>query len=190
MTQSSSATQFDIGGTVPYSDVLWVNAVIGQGSTQGLSDGDHTLVPNLRNFIYDAYFFSSNTAASQGLEFDINQYLDGQSFIWGNQCRIAGGHVWDIWDNINQKWVGTGIPCNPLNNAWNHVTIQVQRTSDNQLLYQSIALNGVVSSVNQSYAPGSAPSGWYGITLNFQMDGDYKQTPYNVQVDKLHFTYW
>jgi hypothetical protein len=34
------------------------------------------------------------------------------------------------------------------------------------------------------------PSGWWGITLNFQLDGDYRQTPYNVYLDKLNFTYW
>jgi hypothetical protein len=190
MTQTGGATQFDIGGIVPYSDVLWSNPVIGQGSTQEVPDSNQTLVPKLKNFTYDAYFFSSNTAASQALEFDINQYFNGQSFIWGNQCRIAGGHEWDIWDNINKHWVGTGIPCNPENDAWNHVTIQVNRTSENQLLYQSITLNGVTSVLNRSYAPASAPSGWSGITLNFQMDGNYMQTPHTVFLDKLHFTYW
>src|SRR5712692_4716484 len=50
---------------------------------------------------------------------------------WGHECRITGGHQWDIWDNQGQKWHPTGITCNPNNNAWNHLTIQVQRTSDN-----------------------------------------------------------
>lgn len=190
MTQTGGATQFDIGGTKPYSDVLWSNPVIGQGSTQGIPDNSHTLLPNLKNFVYDVDFFSSNLPASQVLEFDINQYINGQSFIWGNQCRIAGGHEWDIWDNTNKQWVGTGIACNPVNNAWNHLTIQVQRTGDNQLRYQSITLNGVTQTLDRYYAPNSAPSGWWGITLNFQMDGDYKQTPYTVYLDKLNFTYW
>lgn len=190
MTQTGGATQFDIGGTTPYSDVLWSNPVIGQGSTRGLPDNNHTLVPNTKNFVYDAYFFSSNLPASQVLEFDINQYFNGKSFIWGTQCRIAGGHEWDIWDNVNTKWVGTGIPCNPINNAWNHVTVQVQRTADNQLLYQSVTLNGVTKTLNRYFAPNSCPSGWWGITLNFQMDGNYKQAPYTVYLDKLHFTFW
>lgn len=190
MAQTAAATRFDIGGVVPYSDVLWSNPVIGQGSTQGLPDNNHTMVPNLKNFTYDAYFFSSNLPASQVLEFDINQYFNGQSFIWGTQCRIAGGHQWDVWNNTSNKWVGTGVPCNPLNNAWNHVTIQAQRTSDNKLLYQSVTLNGITSSLNWYDAPSAAPSGWYGITLNFQLDGDYKQTPYSVYLDKLNFTSW
>jgi hypothetical protein len=133
---------------------------------------------------------SHNLPASQVLEFDVSQYLNGKSFIWGHQCRIAGGHEWDVWDNINNQWVGTGVACNPVNGEWNHVVIQMQRTSDNRLLYQSITLNDVTSVLNETYSPGSVPSGWYGITLHFQMDGDYKQTPYTVFLDKLNFTYW
>ena len=190
MTQTGGATQFDIGGTVPYSDVLWSNPVIGQGSTQGLPDLDETLVPKLRNFIYDAWFFSDNLPASQGLEFDVSQYFDGKAFIFGNQCRIAGGHEWDIWDNVNNRWVATGIACDPANNSWNHVVIQLQRTSDNRLFYQSITLNGVTQVVNRYFGQHSAPVGWHGITLNFQMDGNYEQTPYTAFLDKLHFTYW
>jgi hypothetical protein len=49
---------------------------------------------------------------------------------------------------VNQKWINTGIACNPKINSWNHLTIQAQRTSNNQLLYQSIILNGVKSTLN------------------------------------------
>lgn len=189
MNQTGAASKFNIGGTVPYSDVLWSNPIIGQGSTQGLPDNNHSLVQTLKSFTYDAYFYSDTTEASQVLEFDISQYFGGQSYIWGQQCRIAGGHEWDIWDNTNNKWVASGIPCNPINHAWNHVTIQVQRTSDNRLLYQSIAFNGPPQTLNRYFPHGSAPSGWWGITLNFQMDGNYKQTPYTVYLDKLNFSY-
>ena len=190
MTQSGGSTKFDIGGTVPYSDVLWTNPVIGQGSTQGLPDNSHVMLPNIKNFTYDTWFFSSNLPAAQVLEFDVSVYFSGMSLILGNQCRIAGGHEWDIWDNVNNKWVKTGVACNPVNNAWNHVVIQMQRTWDNQIFYQSITLNGVTSPINKYYGKNSAPSGWYGITLNFQMDGNYKQEPYSVYLDKLNFTYW
>ena len=102
-------------------------------------------------------------------------YFNGLSLIWGQQCRVAGGNTWDIWDNINAKWASTGIPCHPVNNAWNHVTIQMQRESDNWLLFQSITLNGVTSSVNRYYQASTAPSSWWGITVNYQMDGNYQQ---------------
>lgn len=189
-SMTGNSTQFNIGGTAPYSDVLWTNPLIGQNSSQGLADSGHTLLPNLHNFTYDVYFYGNNLGASQVLEFDISEYFEGKSFIWGHQCRIAGGNEWDIWDNISQKWVPTGVACNPVNNSWNHVTLQVQRTWDNWLLFQSITLNGVTSTINQYYQPASAPSGWYGITVNFQQDGNHQQSPYTVWLDKFNFMYW
>ena len=187
---AGNATQFNLGGTTPYSDVLWTNPLLGDKSSQGLPDKPHTLVPSLHNFTLDLYFYGSDLGASQVLEFDINQYFGGMSFIWGNQCRIAGGHQWDIWDNVNQKWVATGVPCYPVDNSWNHVTIAGQRTSDNRLYFQSITLNKVTTQVNKYYQPSTVPSGWNGITVNFQTDGNYLQSPYNVLLDKFSFVYW
>jgi hypothetical protein len=188
-SMSGSSTEFNLGGTAVYSDALFNNHLVGDQSSQGVSDPNHTLVPTLHNFTYDVYFYGTNLALSQAVEFDINQFYDDLGFIWGHECRIAGGNEWDIWDNVSQKWVATGIACHPVSNSWNHLTIQVQRTSSNQLLYQSITLNGVTGTVNQTYNPGSAPSSWWGVTINYQMDGNYKQSPYTVYLDNLKFTY-
>lgn len=185
---SGKATQFNIGGNMDYSDVLWNNHLIGDLSSQGLPDTNHTLVPTFHNFTYDVYFYGSNLGVSQALEFDINQFFDGMGFTWGHECRVEGGNEWDIWDNVNMKWVSTGISCYPLENQWNHLVLQVSRNSSNQLVYQSITFNGVTHTLNWTYAPFSAP-GWWGITVNYQMDGDYKQNGYTVYVDQLNFTY-
>ena len=187
---SGNATQFNIGGTKPYADVLWSNPLIGQNSTQGVPDSGHTLLPSLHNFTYDVYFYPTNLDVTQVLEFDISMYFDGLGLIWGNQCNLGGGHVWDIWDNTGHHWVSSGVPCNPINNTWNHLTIQVQRESDNWLLFQSITLNGVTMPVNKYYAPGSAPGKWWGITVNFQMDGNRRQAAYSTYLDNFTFTYW
>ncbi|HET7205790.1 MAG TPA: hypothetical protein VFI95_04340 [Terriglobales bacterium] len=184
---SGSSTQHNIGGKTQYADVLWNNHLIGDFSTQGLPDTSKTLVPSLHNFTYDVYFYAKNIAASQALEFDINQFFGGKSFIWGHECRIAGGHQWDVWDNPNQHWHATGIPCNPIN-GWNHLVIQVQRTSSNQLLFKSITLNGKTANLNYYSSP--TPSSWYGVTINYQQDGNYAQTPYSIWLDKLNFSYW
>ncbi len=187
-TLSGSSTQFNLGGNMDYTDVLWNNHLIGDLSSQGLPDTSHTLVPQYHSFTYDVYFFGSNLGASQALEFDINQFFNGMGFTWGHECRVGGGNEWDIWDNTSYKWVPTGIACNPLENQWNHLVIQVQRTSSNQLLYQSITLNGDTHVLNSTYAPFPAP-GWWGITVNYQQDGNSKQSPYTVYLDKLNFTY-
>ena len=185
---SGNATQYNIGGTMDYSDVLWNNHLIGDFSSEGMPDTSHTLVPTLSTFTYDVYFWGGNLGASQALEFDMNQFFNGMGFTWGHECRIAGGNEWDVWDAANYKWRPTGIPCYPNNNSWNHLTIQVQRTSNNQLLYKSITLNGQTHVLNWTYGHFPAP-GWYGITVNYQMDGNYKQSGYTVYVDQLSFTY-
>jgi hypothetical protein len=187
-SMSGEASEFYVGGTAVYSDALFNNHLIGDLSSQGLPDKNHTLVPTLHNFTYDVYFYGSSLNLSQAVEFDINQFFNNQGFIWGHECRIAGGNEWDIWDNVTAHWIPTGIPCYPNSNQWNHLTIKVQRTSSNQLYYQSITLNGTTYNVNQTYAPGSVP-GWYGVTINYQQDGNYKQQPYTVYLDELSFTY-
>ena len=185
---SGNSSLMDIGGETVYSDVLWNNHLIGNFSSQGMPDYNQTIVPNLHNFTYDVYFYVEDPSVSQALEFDINQFVGGYSYIWGHECRIAGGNEWDIWDNPGQKWHPTGIACNPLANAWNHLVLQVQRTSDNHILFQSITLNGVTSTLN--YYEDPTTTTWYGVTVNYQQDGNYAQTPYSVWLDKLNFTYW
>jgi hypothetical protein len=185
---SGSSTRMDIGGQVLYSDALWNNHLIGDFSSRGLPDTNRSIVPSVHNFRYEVSFFAKDIGASEALEFDINQFVNGQSFIWGHECRIAGGNEWDIWDNPGQKWRATGIPCHPLNNAWNHLVIEAQRTSDNHLLFKSITLNGQVSTLNYYESP--TPTNWYGITINYQQDGNYKQQPYSIWLDRLTFSYW
>jgi hypothetical protein len=110
--------------------------------------------------------------------------------IWGTQCNHLGGEVWEIWDNVNAKWVSTGVACNLVNNAWNHVTVQAERGSGNTLLYQSINLNGVITNINKTFAPFAVPVGWWGVTVNYQMDGNSEQAANATYLDNFTFTYW
>jgi hypothetical protein len=184
---SGSATETNIGGKTVFSDVLWNNHLIGDFSSQGLPDYNKTLAPSLHDFTYDVYFWVADVEVSQALEFDINQFENGKSFIWGHECRIAGGHQWDTWNNPGQYWVPSGAACNPVSNAWNHLTLHVQRTSDDHLLFQSITLNGQTATLNRYDTP--TPTTWYGVTINYQIDGNRSQQPYSVILDNLSFTY-
>jgi hypothetical protein len=175
-------------GSVQWGDILWNNHLIGDFSSQGLPDFSKTLVPSLHNFTYDVYFWIGNTSDSQALEFDINQFVGGKSYIWGHECRIDGGHEWDTWSNPGQHWVPSGVPCYPKSNAWNHLTLQVQRTSDGHLLFHSITLNGSTAVLNRYDTPTS--TNWYGVTVNYQMDGNQYKTAYSVYLDKLTFSAW
>jgi len=190
---TGNATKFTLGGasgTAPWGDALFSLPLIGQGSAENLPDTNHALLPTLHNFSYDTYFYVTNASVTQVLEFDISMYMNGVGMIWGTQCNHLGGEVWEIWDNVNAKWVSTGVACNLVNNAWNHVTVQAERGSGNTLLYQSINLNGVITNINKTFAPFAVPVGWWGVTVNYQMDGNSEQAANATYLDNFTFTYW
>lgn len=187
-SMSGSATEFNVGGSTPYSDALFNNHLIGPLSSQGTFDPDGTIVPSLYDFTYDVYLYGDNLNLPQALEFDINQFFGGMGFIYGHECRIASGNQWDVWDGGNQRWVPTGVPCHLNSNSWNHITLKVQRTSDNHMTYQSITVNGQTTTLNWTFGHGSA-SNWYGLTVNYQMDGNSDQDSYNTYLDNLTLSY-
>jgi hypothetical protein len=188
-SKSGNMTQFNIGGSQPYSDVLWSNPIMGQGSTQGLPDTGRTLIPKIHNITYNADVYVTNIAVTQDLEFDVNMYLNGVGMEWGTECNHLADGVWDIWNNVNAKWIPTGVPCS-VQNGWNHVALNVQREPNNDLLYKAITVNGKTYTINQTMAPFSVPTEWYGVTVNYQMDGDYKQSSNTTDLDNLSITYW
>jgi hypothetical protein len=77
-----------------------------------------------------------------------------------------------------------------MNNGWNQVTLQVQRESNDDLLYQTITMNGTTYNINTTMAPFGVPSQWYGMTVNFQMDGNYKMSSNTAYLDNFNVTYW
>lgn len=180
---SGQATKFSIWGSTPYSDVLWWKQIV---------DGDYNpdAVRSAHHFIYDTYFMVDNTDAVQALEFDINQFVNGHGLIFGTQCNVRAGNHWDIWDNQGGRWVSTGVWCGaPSAWTWHHVTIEVERADGSDWLhYISIALDGNKSYIDAWYPP--SDNGWNGITVNYQMDGNYQMAGYNTWLDKLTFSYW
>jgi hypothetical protein len=171
--------EFFLGGSTPYANVLFSKRL----------SGDASFIRSKRKFLYDLYFYYTRAKAAQALEFDINQHIDGKSYIWGTQCNVRAGHVWDIWDNINKKWVSTGVYCGtPPTYKWNHVVLEMERTSDNKLRYVSITYNGKKHYLNRYYRPSS--NSWVGLTMNYQMDGNVRQEDYHTWVDNFKFTTW
>jgi len=167
---------------------LFSNPILGQGSWIN-TDSNHTLIPKLHNFTVNADIYVTNPAVTQAIELDINMYLNSLGLEWGTQCNHLADNSWDYWDNVNAHWVSSGAPCK-LNSGWNHVTLQVQRESNNWLLYQTITMNGVTYTLNKSVPPMWVPSSWYGMTLNYQMDGNYNMSSNTTYVDNLNVTYW
>ena len=179
---------FELNPASPYADALFSAQLIGQNSPL-MPDAGHTILPATHNFIYDSYFYVTKDSITQVLEFDISMYMNGVGMVWGHQCNHLGDGDWDIWDNVNNVWVSAGVPCQFVN-SWNHVTLNMQRESDNSLLYESIELNGTIYALNKTYPPGIADPSWWGITANYQMDGNATFTANTTYIDNFSVTYW
>ena len=173
-SMDGNAMQFFIGGTTPYRNALWYKGF-------GPNSAHH--------FTYDVYFYLTNPNFSEALEFDLNQYIGGRKYIFGHQCSPKWSKTWDTWNQTTGHWESTGIAC-PVFPAyqWNHVVIEVERTTDNQLHYVAITFNGVKNYVNR-YRPSNGSS-WNGFSVDFQMDGDSAQNDYATWLDNMNINYW
>lgn len=168
------SVKFSLGGSTPYSDALWWKQL---GAVNTAS-----------NFKYDLYFYLTNPAAAQSLEFDSNQANGSRRWIFGTQCNVKNGGVWDVWGNANGNWISTGIPCTaPAAFVWHHLTWEFKRTST-QVVFIGFTYDGVTHYVNRTYT--AAASGVNELNVAFQMDGDFRQDPYSVWLDKVSLTRW
>lgn len=188
---SGHAAKFSIWGTKPYADVLWNLTLFGDGTSGTNQDKGHTLLPSFHHFVYDTDVYVTSLPATEILEFDISMDMNGDGMTWGTQCNHLAGGTWDIWDNVNAHWVSAGVPCK-IRQGWNHVTLRVERSSDkkNWLYYDSITMNGETYKINRWYAPYRVPGGWWGLGINYQMDGNHKLDANSTYLDNLSFNYW
>ncbi len=173
-SMDGSSSVFWVGGSTPYASALWWKQL---GANAGAS-----------HFIYDTYFYYTDANAPQALEFDLNQSVGGYKYIFGTQCNSRGTGAWDVWDNINARWVSTGVACPPPPTyKWNHLVWEFERVNG-QLHFIAVTLNGQKSYINRYYAPRA--SGASELNVAFQMDTNYAGTSYKVWLDKLTLTAW
>lgn len=171
-SMDGKAAKFTMGGPTAYSNMLYFNPVAG---------GD-----NVSHFIYDLYFYIDNPNASQALEFDINQTFGGKRWVWGSECSFNDSGKWDIWDDVN-GWKPTIYDCKPFPaNTWIHLVWNVERVGD-QVHYISLTVGDQTFNVD-TYYPNQPDWTLEEIDVAFQMDGNYKQEPYNVWLDQVNLT--
>jgi len=169
-----ASAKFSISGTTPYADALWWKQL-------GAAD-------TATNLKYDVAFYITNPSVAEALEFDNNQSNGSHRFIYGTQCNIKSGGVWDVWGNAAGNWISTGIACSaPAAFQWHHLTWEFQRTSTN-VIFVGFTYDGVTHYVNRSYPARS--SAVHEMNVAFQMDGDSAMHAYSTWLDKVTLTYW
>jgi hypothetical protein len=172
-----SSAQFYIGGSTPYSNALWWRS----------------LGPNSKptRFQYDLWFYVDKGPVVQALEFDVNQSFGGTRYVFGTECNVKGTHVWDVWDGTKNVWRPSSAACPEFKSkTWNHLVWNFERTPDHKVHYVDVNLNGNDMKVDM-YLP-SQPhyQGKDDVNVAFQMDGNYRQEPYNSWLDKVTLSGW
>jgi hypothetical protein len=165
-----SAAKFSLGGSHPYSNELYWSP-LGGGSS-------------VSHFTYGLWFYLDQGQAPQSLEFDVNQAYGGTRWIWGTQCDFNQTGKWNVWDDLNGVWVPIPIPCNRFSsNTWIHLVWNFERVG-NKVHYISLSVGDTNYAVDVYF---TAQPKWYQeeVDIAFQMDGNYKQQPYNVWLDEV-----
>ena len=173
-SMDGKSAEFFLGGTTPYAAALWWKQL-------GPRD-------SVTHFVYDLWFYMKDPAASQALEFDVNQTVNGKMYIFGTECNLRGSRTWRVWDYY-KRWVDTGISCTaPKAYTWHHLVWEFERTSGGKTRFISVTLNGKKSYVNHYHNP--KPKSVRELNVAFQMDGNSTMTDYQVWLDKIKLSVW
>ncbi len=172
---SGKSSVFTLGGPTQYSNALWWKS-FGPNRTPA-------------HFVYDVYFYIEDPSAPEALEFDVNQSWSGTRYTWGTECSYRDTGHWDIWNPKTESWETTSVPCPQVSaKTWHHLTWQMER-ANGKVHYISVTLDGKVAKVDKFYDP---QDGWHGegVSVAFQLDGDYRQDPYSVWLDNVSLAAW
>jgi hypothetical protein len=175
-SRDGNSTQLYVSASRPYSNVLfWEKLAAQNWATQ---------------FTWDFWVYLDNASqGAQALEYDLFQFVNGVEFMFGSQCVYANGY-WDIWNQAAGAWVQTQLPCQKFTaNVWHHVVWQMHRTSDQQMHYDSLTLDGIQNTLNLAEPSGPLPTGWTD-NLGVQWQIDTASAPLTVTewVDNVKLT--
>jgi hypothetical protein len=152
------------------------------------------LGPNdeVTNFLWDFYFYLDESAqdATQALEFDMFQVVNGYQYMIGSECDYYSGR-WDTWDGKSVQWIHTSIPCKKFtSNTWHH--IQWYGTVDqkmHQYTYITLVVDGTSTPVNLTR--NAKYFGWPDeVGVQWQLDVNATGQGYHEWVDQATLTVW
>jgi len=175
-SRTGNSTQFHVSASNPFSNVLFWRKLGPQDWATHLT--------------WDFWIYLDKASQSaQSLEYDAFQFAKGMEYMFGTQCVYASGR-WDVWNQKAGKWVQTSLACNRFSpNAWHHIVWQVHRTSDNQMHYDSVTLDGVKHVLNVAQPAGPMPPGWTdNLGVQWQMDTAGAPLTLNEWVDHVKLT--
>ena len=171
--------QFFLYAPSPYTNALWWYKL--------------GLTSTATRFRFDFRFYIDQNAATnaQAFEFDTFQFINGRQDVFGLQCNVAS-RTWDVWNGGAGAWVRTQLACStPTPNAWHRLTLNYHRTSDLNMHYDSLSLDGVSVSLGYTEPSGVLPAGWgNNFGVQFQLDTGANGGQVTMWVDNVSLSTW
>ncbi|MGA9527302.1 MAG: hypothetical protein WBS24_04220 [Terriglobales bacterium] len=175
-SRDGSSAEFYVSGTEPYSDVLFWNKLGAQNSAT--------------QFTWDFWVYLDQASlGAEALEYDMYQFADGVEYMFGSQCSYGAGY-WDVWNQSTGHWVQTPLPCAKFSpETWHHIVWQYHRTSDQNMHFDSLTLDGVHHALNIVEPSGPLPSGWNdNVGVQWQLDTGASPIAFHEWIDNVTLT--
>lgn len=167
---ASSAT-FSAQGNYPYNNGYWYRVIPGAWDA-------------MTYFCYQLQFMlptDADLAASQAVEFELQQNIGSHIYNMAWQADIAGTKLWRTFDYNVSQWIATAIPVSITPGEWNVIEAVYLRGTDSTLTHVSLTINGVHYPVNITKAATPKVESDY-VHCAFQLDSGSPAVPYTCKV--------
>lgn len=146
------------------------------------------------HFVYDVWVLLANPDKVANIEMDMNQVVDGYTYIFGVQCSHGTKSFEVTYVTDRAHWRTTDIPCDPQAfqpNSWHHFEIASHRDNALHITYDYVLVDGRKTEWSGQTYVSAEKLGWAegDLVPNFQLDGtgDGVMTVY---YDKMHVWRW
>jgi hypothetical protein len=176
-TLSGSSSEFDISGTVPYSDAYWYYQ-------------HQPITAALKSLLYefDLYVPAGSENAPQAIEFECQQRLNGYLYNFAWQAEYPDNQ-WRVFNYNASKWENAGIPLQRFSpGAWHHIVAEYHNDAITHTTYHdALTVDGVRFPLNIAH-PATPTTAGNEFTNAFQLDLNYAPTAFHVFVDNMRIT--
>jgi hypothetical protein len=177
-TGSSPYATFSITSSQSYANALWPYDA---GSCDSCS-----------TFSYDFWItLGANSNFAQAFEVDLRQFNKtlGINFMFGMQWDQVN-ETWDVWNQKTKQWVPTSLHTALSYSAPRHIVINDHRDTANNLVFDSISIDGVETDWNITEPSGPLTPGWSSVVgPQHQIDVGVIKTPTTLTAGIMNATF-
>jgi hypothetical protein len=147
---------------------------------------------NTRNFLWDFYFWvdSNYNVATQALEFDSFQFINGYNYMMGTEC-VYPSQIWDTWDEASGHWIHSNIPCpHFVPNTWHHMQLYTTtNVNAQQYTFVTMVIDG--KSIPMNITGNALYLNWgNNVGVQWQLDQNANGSGVHEWMDNAKLTIW